>query len=443
MSIQTTVRADHRWDSEQPKFPSGLLRFFPLGSPPAMKFFLLRNSPQEIGRDEACAIYLEDQEASRRHARVIREGEGWLLQDYGSTNGVFVNGTLIDSLTLRGGEVIRVGTTLLKFFQQGVAPDTDTLAVKTADLVAGPAFFEVYLWLDRASGNDLTVLLTGETGTGKEVAARYIHHHGSRSSGPFVPVNCAAIPAELAESELFGHVRGAFSGAGSDARGLVLAAHGGTLFLDEIGELSLNLQAKLLRVLQDRRIRPVGGTREQEVDVRFLCATNQDLSSLVQQGRFREDLLARLAYLEIRLPPLRERVEDIPLLVRHFLTKHGAKSTALSVELAEMLCCQPWPRNVRQLESAVQQALVLADGEELLTPILFPQRPARSPDTPPREEETGQEPVIKDPAAKELDQALRRCEGEVEKAAAHLGISRSQLYRRAKKYGLWVPSYRK
>jgi len=443
MSIQTTIKADHSWGRERPKFPPGLLRFFPLGSPPAMKFFRLEKKPQEIGRDEACAIFLEDPEASRRHAQVTREGEGWRLQDCGSTNGVFVNGTPIDSLALRNGEVIRVGTTLLKFFQQGVAPDTDTLAIRTADLVGGPAFFEVYLWLDRAAGNDLTVLLTGETGTGKEVAARYIHHHGSRSSGPMVPVNCAAIPAELAESELFGHVRGAFSGAGSDARGLVLAAHSGTLFLDEIGELSLNLQAKLLRVLQDRRIRPVGGTREQEVDLRFICATNRDLSSLVQQGRFREDLLARLAYLEIQLPPLRERIEDIPLLVRHFLSKHGAESTALSVELAEMLCCQPWPRNVRQLESAVQRALVLADGEELLTPLHFPQRSARPPDTPSAEEETGQEPTIKDPAAMELDQTLRRFGGDVAKAAAHLGISRSQLYRRAKKHGLWIPSYRK
>ena len=442
MSIQTTIKADHRWDSERPKFPSGLLRFFPLGSPPAMKFFRLKNKPQEIGRDEACAIYLEDQEASRKHARVIQEGEGWRLQDCGSTNGVFVNGTRVDSLALQGGEVIRIGTTLLKFLQQGVAPDTGSLAIRTADLVAGPAFFEVYLWLDRASGNDLTVLLSGETGTGKEVAARYIHDHGSRSSGPFVPVNCAAIPADLAESELFGHVRGAFSGARSEARGLVLAAHEGTLFLDEIGELPPGLQAKLLRVLQDRRIRPVGGTREQEVDVRFICATNRDLSSLVQQGKFREDLLARLAYLEVRLPALRERVEDIPLLVRHFLTKHGARSTELTVELAEMLCCQQWPRNVRQLESAVQRALVLADGEEMLTPLHFPHRPARSADPLSGEQDTPLQPALDDPAAQELDQVLRRCQGDAEKAAAHLGISRSQLYRRAKKLGLWVPSYR-
>jgi len=257
-----------------------------------------------------------------------------------------------------------------------------------------------------------------------------------------VPVNCAAIPAELAESELFGHVRGAFSGAGAAARGLVLAAHGGTLFLDEIGELPLELQAKLLRLFQDRRIRPVGGTREQEVDVRFVCATNRDLASLVQEGRFREDLLARLAYLEIQLPPLREHVEDIPLLVRHLLSKHGAGSTALSIELAEMLCCQPWPRNVRQLESTVQRAMVLAGGEELLTPAHFPHQPPRPSEPLSRRRDMDQPPTLEDPAARELDQILRHYHGDAEKAAAHLGISRSQLYRRAKKHRLWVPSYR-
>ena len=214
------------------------------------------------------------------------------------------------------------------------------------------------------AGREATVLLMGDSGTGKELAARAIHWNGPRRSRPFVAVNCAAIPDTLLESELFGHEKGAFTGADRKRRGLFAEANGGTLFLDEIADMSLALQAKLLRALQDKTVRPVGGNEETRLDVRVISATNRDLPSRVREGRFREDLYYRLAVIPIRLPSLRERIEDIPLLAQHFLQRAaeslGKPSLCFTEEAIEWLVKQAWPGNVRQLENVVERAATLA-----------------------------------------------------------------------------------
>jgi two-component system, NtrC family, response regulator PilR len=227
----------------------------------------------------------------------------------------------------------------------------------------GPRMQGVIDLVRRVASGRSSVLITGESGTGKEVVARALHNAGERAAQPFITVNCGALPEALMESELFGHERGAFTGATSRKEGLFRAAHGGTLFLDEVGELPTPLQVKLLRVLQERKVRPVGGTQELEVDVRVVAATNRDVAQAVRDGSFRQDLFYRLNVIRIELPPLRERVEDIPMLATHFLQKHSAiegKRLSFSSEALSFIAQQSYPGNVRELENTVERAVALA-----------------------------------------------------------------------------------
>jgi DNA-binding NtrC family response regulator len=234
---------------------------------------------------------------------------------------------------------------------------------------AAPAMTEVYRLIGKVLSNDSTVLITGESGTGKELVARAIHFSGSRRKGPFVAVNCAAIPENLIESELFGHEKGAFSGASGRRIGKFESADRGTLFLDEISTLRFDLQAKFLRALQEREIQRLGGDEIIEVDVRIVTATNQDLRKLAAEGRFRDDLFHRLNVVNIALPPLRRRTSDIPLLVKSFLEKYGAKydkpGISITVEAAEALADYHWPGNVRELENMIEQLIVLSDNQRI------------------------------------------------------------------------------
>ncbi len=226
-----------------------------------------------------------------------------------------------------------------------------------------PVMERVFSMVRRVADTEATVLITGESGTGKELVARAIHSLGSRREGPFVAVNCAAIPKDLLESELFGHVKGAFTGAVRDRTGKFSQADGGTLFLDEVGEMPVELQPKLLRALQERSVEPVGGSAPQKVDVRLAAATNTDLEKAIREGVFREDLYYRLAVIPIHLPPLRERREDIPLLIRHFAAKHGAETISFSDEAVEALSAYDWPGNVRELENTVERLLIMREGD--------------------------------------------------------------------------------
>ena len=222
---------------------------------------------------------------------------------------------------------------------------------------------QVLTLVRKVADTEATVLITGESGTGKELVARAIHSLSSRRSLPFVAVNCAAIPRDLLESELFGHVKGAFTGAIRDKTGKFQSADGGTLFLDEVGELPVDLQPKLLRVLQQREVEPVGGTTLRKLDVRVVAATNSELDQAIVRGTFREDLYYRLAVIPVHLPPLRERQEDIPLLVRHFTAKHGGTSVTFTPELLLQLQKEPWPGNVRELENTVERLLFLKNSD--------------------------------------------------------------------------------
>jgi two-component system response regulator AtoC len=311
---------------------------------------------------------------------------------------------------------------------------------------------EVYRVLEQAARLDITVLLLGETGTGKELAARAIHYSSGRKERRFVPVNCGALPAELVESELFGHARGAFTGAATAKAGLFEEAEGGTLFLDEIGELPVATQVKLNRALQEREIRRVGDTAPIRVDVRIIAATHRDLKAETAAGRFREDLFYRLHVLPVRLPPLRERLDDVPLLAAHFLEKHARAFRrdvrGFDPEALRALTGYPWPGNVRELENAVERSVAVSFGE-LVSAADLPPEITASPHAPVPGELLTSLPyrdaveLARDRTSREyLVALLREFNGNVTQAAARAGMERESLHRLLKKHGLRSEDYK-
>jgi DNA-binding NtrC family response regulator len=283
------------------------------------------------------------------------------------------------------------------------------------------------------AGSDAPVVVLGESGTGKEVVARALHASSPRRAGPFVPVNVAALPAELLESELFGHVRGAFTGATADRAGLLEAADGGTLFLDEIAEMPLPLQAKLLRALEDGELRRVGDTRPFAVDVRFVCATHRDLEREVAAGRFREDLYYRLEVLVLRLPPLRERREDILPLARRLLAAERPPAGGLGADAARLLLAYRWPGNVRELGNVMRHAAALAHGREIL-PEHLPES-VRADAGAPRGGGAGELRTLAEIEREHVLLVLERCGGSQTEAARVLGIGRNTLWRKLRALG--------
>jgi two-component system, NtrC family, response regulator PilR len=308
-----------------------------------------------------------------------------------------------------------------------------------------PPMQRVFDTLKKTGPGRASVLLIGESGTGKELAARALHDL-SRAEGPFVPVNCGAIPEALLESELFGHVKGSFTGAHVDKQGLFEAAHKGTLLLDEVAELPVPMQVKLLRVLQERKVKPVGGIAEREVDVRIVAATNRDLETEVEKGTFRQDLFYRLDVIRVRLPPLRERREDLPLLVEHFLRKfsaeHGRKVTGVAPEAMQLIMAYHFPGNVRELENIIERAVILSAGD-VLGADAFPSLIRVVPATPnltqtPLVPETGLdlERVVEDFERGIIISALERTGGNRTEAARLLGVSFRSLRYRLSKLGI-------
>jgi len=289
--------------------------------------------------------------------------------------------------------------------------------------------------ITRVAGIDSSVLLTGESGTGKELAARALHRLSERGSGPFVAVNCAALPEQLLESELFGHLQGAFTDARNDRRGLFLEAHGGTLLLDEIGEMPLTLQPKLLRALEERRIRPLGGSREIPIDVRLVTATHQDLERAVREGRFREDLFYRLNVISIEMPPLRNRGNDILLLAESFLHEFAARLNkpvqGLSAPVAAQLLSYAWPGNVRELRNVMERAVALTRHDHLTLEDLPPQitRPGNSAQVPELDSDA---PLLTlaEVERRYIERVLGEVAGNRSVAARILGIDRKTLYRK-------------
>jgi two-component system response regulator AtoC len=301
-----------------------------------------------------------------------------------------------------------------------------------------PVMLDVYKLVARVAGSTATVLVEGESGTGKELVARAIHTHSPRVSAPFLPVNCTALTESLLESELFGHARGAFTGAIATKRGLFEAANGGTLFLDEIGDMGPKMQAQLLRTLQDGEVRPVGGSESIRVDVRLVCATNKDLDEEVKSGRFREDLFFRINVVTVHLPPLRERRDDIPSLVAHFLNKLSRRerreAAGLSPEALKLLVAYDWPGNVRELENAVERAVAVAKG--VILPSDLPPEvsgrvttPTPAAAGPPVEAIIADRPTLGELERRYIQLVLGESGGNKKKAAEKLGIDRRTLYR--------------
>lgn len=301
--------------------------------------------------------------------------------------------------------------------------------------------------IERAAKSTVTVLITGESGTGKELVARAVHEHSERRTRPFIPLNCGAIPETLLESELFGHERGAFTGANNAKQGLFEEAEGGTLFLDEVGEMPLLLQVKLNRVLQERASRRVGGVAERGFDVRIIAATNIDLHDAVSKGAFREDLLYRLEVFSIRTPPLRERADDIPTLAGVFLERHGAgEIEGFTAEAIELLMQHSWPGNVRELENAVMRALAVCEGSRI-KPDDLPQHPATASATQSAVSTTlpfkDAVDLVRDRASRQyLTQLMQEFSGNVTKAAERAGIERESLHRLLKKHGVHPKDFR-
>jgi transcriptional regulator with AAA-type ATPase domain len=314
-----------------------------------------------IGSAKGSDLALSDPTVSRLHCEIRVRADRITLRDPGSTNGTFVGGARIRDADVPAGTLMRVGGTTVRvdvsdtpaFVEISDSPSFGEL------VGASVAMRQLYAVLERIAPTDTTLLIEGETGTGKDVVARSLHAASRRKNGPFVPIDCGAIPESLFESELFGHVRGSFSGATSDRKGVFEEADGGTLFLDEIGEMPIGLQPKLLRAIETKTIRRVGSNVAKSVDVRIVAATNRDLAACVNEGRFREDLYYRLAVVEVGLPSLRERPEDVPVLAQHFFDKLAPGAGALPPDFLRVLSSRGFPGNVRELKNFVERSVSL------------------------------------------------------------------------------------
>jgi two-component system response regulator HydG len=302
------------------------------------------------------------------------------------------------------------------------------------------AMRKVYELIDRVAGTSASVLITGESGTGKELVARALHERSSRRSAPFVAVNCSALPEALLESELFGHARGAFTDARTARRGLFLQADGGSLFLDEIGDLPFGLQPKLLRVLQERKLRPVGGDVETAVDVRLIAATNRDLETAVEERRFREDLFFRINVVQVQLPPLRARGGDVLLLAQKFVERMAAASGrsvhGLTARAAERLMEYPWPGNVRELQNCIERAVALTRGEEIDAGDLPDKIAGYRPSAPLELDGPADLVPLEEVERRYILRVVEALRGNKSMAAKVLGLDRRTLYRKLERYGV-------
>ncbi|AKF10975.1 sigma 54-interacting transcriptional regulator [Sandaracinus amylolyticus] len=387
-------------------------------------------------------LVLSDPSVSRRHFQVTLRQHEVRVDDLGSTNGTFVQGVRILSAILAPGSLVQVGNTAIRAIPIE-QPVHIALSEKTrfgALLGTSVEMRRVFALLERVSPSDATVLIQGETGTGKELVAEAIHAASPRADQPFVTFDCGSVAPSLVESELFGHVRGAFSGAVRDRLGVFEAAHGGTLFLDEIGELPLDLQPKLLRALESRQVQRVGENRWRSVDVRVVAATHRELAAEVNRGRFREDLYFRLAVVPVHLPPLRARGEDVPMLIAHFWQRLG-RGAQPPPEFVARLASRAWPGNVRELRNAVERAALLGAVESLGAPKpIYPSSaPASSPfdpailDLPLTEAQEKMEELF---TRAYLERALTKSGGSVSGAARSIGTNRRYVQRLMKRYAI-------
>ena len=404
-----------------------------------------------IGRGPTNDVALDDSAASRRQSIVRADEDGWVVSDLGSANGTFHNGSrVLAPARLKSGDQITVGSTCIRFVGES-APEQPVRNEGEPETVlrlgghavgvllgSSPGMEELFHLIQKAAASPLPTLIEGETGTGKELVARAIHEASRSGKGPFLPVNCAAVPENLLESELFGHRRGSFTGATGDHEGLFEAAQGGTVFLDEIGEMPLAMQPKVLRVLQEGEVTRIGEIRSRKVDFRLVAATNRDLLQEVERGTFRGDLFYRISAFPIRIPALRERRDDVPLLVEHLVQRAavqcGKPVAGVSAAALAALCAYDWPGNVRELAHALERSVALArdsvlDVEDLPAVI----RGARSQ---PVADLAADLPTLEQLKHRYIQHVVELHGGNVSRAAAVLGIERRSLYRMLRRYGI-------
>ncbi|HLT35701.1 MAG TPA: sigma 54-interacting transcriptional regulator [Enhygromyxa sp.] len=403
----------------------------------------LGRAPVVVGTDPSCDLTLADPRVSRRHLEITANEAGFEVRDLESKNGTLFEGAAIGAATVGAGATLRLGNSYLR-----IQPEPHGLALppserrRLGELVGESlAMRELFTILERAADSEVTVLLEGETGTGKELSARAIHELGARRRGPMVALDCGALPEGLVESELFGHVRGAFTGAMQARQGAFVRASGGTLFLDEVDSLPVPLQSRLLRALESRRVRPVGGDDEAEVDVRVIAACQRDLSLAVARGEFRPDLYYRLSVLRVVLPPLRARREDLVATIRELLARRGFAADAITGPNFERLLAYPWPGNVRELRNVLDRALALSPGARSFAElrVSLPGEGASDDglairtDLPYAE---AKQRLLDAFEARYLAELLARNDGNVSAAAREAGIDRKHLRTLLKKHSL-------
>ena len=413
-----------------------------VAGPDAGKHFDFENRVR-IGSRSLADVILADSRVSGLHCEIIA-GESLRVRDLGSKNGTFVGRLQIIEAVLTAGETLTLGDTRVQ-----VTPLEDVVeAARPArqdfyGLIGPSPPMQLLIGrLEVVAGTDTTVLIQGETGTGKERVAEAIHLGSKRSNGPLVTVDCGAMPATLIDSELFGYERGAYTGADKSFTGAFERAKGGTIFLDEIGELPLELQPKLLRVLESRQVRRLGGQRVTHIDARIVAATNRDLALEVNAGRFREDLYFRLAVVTITAPPLRERIEDLPLLVEHLLQKIGVDPTPfLAPDQLRKLAAHPWPGNVRELRNLLERAASLAEPLSFDPPKAGASGLSATAAAQPNIDVTvpftvGRQKLISEYEQKYMTTLLAECNGSISEVARRSGLERTSIYRILHRLGL-------
>jgi transcriptional regulator with PAS, ATPase and Fis domain len=379
---------------------------------------------------------LDDPAVSRRHAVAHLLPGAVLLVDLGSRNGLSLGAQRVEQAWLGAGAVIGVGQSKLRF-----SPEPDLVPAPPPSRLGAfetrsPRMGALLRQVERAAKSEVTILLEGETGTGKELLARAIHAESPRRDGPWVVVDCGAIAAGLMESQLFGHRKGAFTGAHADRAGAFEAARGGTIFLDEIGELPLALQPKLLRALEARTVVPLGDSAEVPIDVRVVAATHRDLEERVKSGELRADLFYRLAVVRVKVPPLRERPEDIAAIAERYVTRHSEGRARLAPEALAVLGGYPWPGNARELRNLLDRALALGADDGVIRPADLFLSPKQADDPAAAPYHDAKSRVLEEFERRYVTELLERHQGNVAQAARAAGLSRAALYLLMKRIGI-------
>jgi len=423
-----------------------------------------------IGARRGNDVRLSDSKVSGLHCEIQLDERGYRLCDLDSTNGTFVSGLRVNDIYINPGTQLSVGQSKIRFEPLGESVEVELSAQnKCSGMIGGSVKMrEIFARVEKLARIDTTVLTTGETGVGKELVAEALHELSPRRGGPFVVLDCGSIPQNLIESELFGHERGSFTGATSTYAGAFERAHGGTVFLDEIGELPIEMQPRLLRVLERHEVRRIGGSKTIKVDIRIVAATNRDLGVEVNRGRFREDLYYRLAVARVHVPPLRERREDIPLLIEHILQyTPGGDSASLSQETIDLMMKHDWPGNVRELRNVIERAVLLSEAPAADVPLhrnhtpsdqaSSDKRPKTDRGAQPEADDTGGQNSMSMPidtkqpfklAKRDLvaeferryiSQLLAEHDGNISAAARAAGIDRMSIHKMLNRLGLSNP----